>query len=43
LWIFVMGQQIMRAKPCFGIKAEIDFNKILQILECTIRTMISTL
>jgi hypothetical protein len=32
---------MIRVKPCYGIKAKIDFNKITNIMECTIMTMIS--
>jgi hypothetical protein len=35
-----MGEEIIRVKSYFVIKAKIDFNKILKILQCTIMTMI---
>jgi hypothetical protein len=34
-----MGEQIIRVNSCFGIKAKIEFNKILKILECAIKTI----
>jgi hypothetical protein len=36
-----MGEQHKRIQSCFWIMAKIDSNKILKILECTIKTMIS--
>jgi hypothetical protein len=29
---FFLGEQVIRVKSCFGVKAKIDFNKIPKLL-----------